>query len=422
MGGGGTTVGGGGGSGGSAGGAGGAGGGGTGGSAGGPPAPFEFADVNHVLVVGQSLANGLLGDPALSGASAEHLMFLGGVCPEDTTGAWLPLEEVGTETPWSGFARLAGELAHSAVFAGHPPPRDRHRLLVSCSAVPNSAYAALKKGTAPYARAIAHVMAGASLAAQAGQTYRVRAVASVHGESDHVEGSVTYAADLAAWQADLDADVRAVTGQAARVPMLHSQMDSWAVFGAETSAIPQAGWLASLADPEGLPLVGPRYFLPHVDGVHLSNEGYRALGEHHAKVYRRVVLEGARWSPLQPRSASRDGDAIIVLFDVPTPPLVLDDSAVSDPGSKGFEVEGAGARLAITAVSLGGVDRVRLDLAQPVPSGPLTVRYAWRAPVGSHGGPASGPRGNLRDSDATTGASGAPLPNWCVHFELPVTP
>ena len=56
----------------------------------------------------------------------------------------------------------------------------------------------------------------------------------------------------------------------------------------------------------------------------------------------------------------------------------------------------------------------RLDL----PAGRL--RYAFTGTSGALGGPTTGPRGNLRDSDATPSRFGYPLHNWCIHFDRPV--
>lgn len=53
------------------------------------------------------------------------------------------------------------------------------------------------------------------------------------------------------------------------------------------------------------------------------------------------------------------------------------------------------------------------------------IRYAYDGQVGAAGGPTTGPRGNLCDSDATVSASGgAPLVNWALAFndDIPLRP
>ena len=57
-------------------------------------------------------------------------------------------------------------------------------------------------------------------------------------------------------------------------------------------------------------------------------------------------------------------------------------------------------------------------------SGWVTLAFAevggLRGTAGAAGGPVTGARGNLRDSDATKSRHDYPLYNWCVHFDEPV--
>jgi hypothetical protein len=69
-------------------------------------------------------------------------------------------------------------------------------------------------------------------------------------------------------------------------------------------------------------------------------------------------------------------------------------------------------------VALSGPDTVVITLsATPGANGHL--RYAFTGISGALGGPTTGPRGNLRDSDATPSRDGFKLYNWCVHFDMP---
>lgn len=388
------------------------------------PRPLRHASINHVLLAGQSLSFGALGAPPLSTTQPyQNLMFNAGVI---NTGAahlagLVPLVESDVETLSSGMANLIAQLAHDEAPAGQPPDERSHDVLVSGHGVGGTPYAGLKKGSQAYATGMAQVRAGLALAHKASRSYAVRAIVNVHGESDHVAGNPHYADDLLLWQADYEADVQALTGQTEPVPMLHSQMSSWTAWGAPHSRVPQDQLFASLRRPDRLILVGPKYMLPYADGVHLTNTGYRWLGEYYAKVYHQVVLEGRRWSPLRPLSAQRDGLIVTLRFEVPRPPLVLDTTRVSDPGQRGFEVvEASAAPVPIRQVELADPDRVVLTLSR-LPAGPgARVRYAYTGEPGQPGGPTTGPRGNLRDSDPTPSRSGAPLYNWCVHFDLPL--
>src|SRR5207253_2376218 len=104
---------------------------------------------------------------------------------------------------------------------------------------------------------------------------------------------------------------------------------------------------------------------------------------------------------------------IAVKFHVPAPPLVLDTERVSNPGNYGFELADG---TAITSVAVSAPDTVTITLSSP-PSSGAHLRYAFTGTPGKPGGSESGPRGNLRDSDATPSRYGRSLYNWSVHFD-----
>jgi hypothetical protein len=168
-------------------------------------------------------------------------------------------------------------------------------------------------------------------------------------------------------------------------------------------------------------LVGAKYHLPYAsDGLHLSNEGYRHMGEDYAKAYRRVVLQGEKWEPVRPKSVSRTGAVVTVEMHAPSPPLVLDTTLVSDPGNYGFEWKDDGPTPKIVKVDVTPPTTVVVVL-ESVPTGAnKRLRYAFTGTAGALGGPQTGPRGNLRDSDPTTSRHGYALYNWCIHFDEPV--
>lgn len=374
--------------------------------------------VHHLLISGQSLSTGSGAVPVSLEQPFTNRSFNTGVRAGGVglTG-FIPLIETWNggegETIASGAANLVAELEQAA---GHP-----HTILASAHGVGGQPYAALKKGTTPYATGMAQVAAGAMLAAMAGESYAVRAVAIVHGESDHLGGNLAYAEDLLAWQSDYEADVVALTGQTHPVPMFLCQMSSWTMYGSNVSRIPGEQLAAARARPDRIFVVGPKYVLPYVDGVHLTGDGSRWLGEYYAKVYRRVLIDGQPWQPLAPRAITRDGAVITVEFAVPAPPLVLDETLVQNPGNFGFEfTDSSGAPPAIVEVALAGPSAVRITLASAPVGGNQRLRYAATGVPGQWGGPTTGPRGNLRDSDPTPSRHGYTLYNWAVHFDEPV--
>jgi hypothetical protein len=382
------------------------------------PAPRADYDINHVLSTGQSLAIGVGGRPYLTREQPfSNVMFATGVMAgrEDLTsfvplveGDYIPGTEASTETMSSAFANLASD-------------EGRHPILVSVHGAGAFPYWKLKKGSRSYETGLLQVTAARDLAKQMGKTYVVRGFTNVHGESDHADKSTTYARDLAAWQRDVERDVMELTGQKEPVPMFHTQISSWTrmMKGTPTSAIPQAQLDASVRSNGKIVLVGPKYHLPYQkDGVHLNPDGYRHMGEDYAKAYRRVIVAKGTWEPLRPIAVEREGAVIIVKFTVPSPPLVVDTTLVTDPGHLGFEyTDAAASSPAIKKVELAGDDTVKITLDREPTAGDKRIRYAFTGTKGARSGPETGARGNLRDSDATSSRHGYALHNWCVHFE-----
>jgi hypothetical protein len=385
---------------------------------------FVYRDINHVLGTGQSLSVGTLGAPVLTVAQpyANTTFVTGPLSGGTGLTSFIPLVEKSLETHSSAFANEVTMLARDVILVGQPAGQTSHDVLVSQHGIGGQPYAALKKGgtTACYANGMAQLKAGHDLAVAAARTYVVRAVTNVHGESDHIALNTAYEANLVAWQNDYETDVKAVTGQAEAVPMLQSQISSWTRFNNSTiSQIPGAQLAAHVDSAGKVVLVGAKYHLPYVaDGVHLTNEGYRHMGEDYAKVYRRVILEGKPWEPVRPHTVSRAGAVVTVKMFVPSPPLVLDTTLVTDPGKFGFEWADDGpATPTVASVAVTAPDTVVVTLSAPPTGANPRLRYAYTGIGGAAAGPTTGPRGNLRDSDATPSRGSYPLYNWCIHFE-----
>ena len=155
-----------------------------------------------------------------------------------------------------------------------------------------------------------------ALAATAGRSYVVRAVANIHGESDdagyatnHPEfpaaGPADYGAALIQWQKDLETTVKAVTNQTQPVPMFISQLSGW--YRTTTSKVAQYQLDAHVAAPGKVILIGPSYpyDINGSDCLHYTSASSRRIGEYFAKVYTKVVLGGEAWEPVRPKKITR---------------------------------------------------------------------------------------------------------------------
>lgn len=383
---------------------------------GGAPAASTPNDINHVLGTGQSLSLGAMGTPALTREQPyDNLMFDTGLEAPGAPSALVPLVESNTflgvpvETPSSSFANSIARRTNG-----------QHPILMSLHGLSGASYPMVGKGTGPYLRGLAQVSKAKELATAQGRKYTVRAVNAVHGESDGWKNwNVDYDKALVEWQSAFEHDIKQITGQEADIPMFHSQYSAWTPMETEpTNVIPGLQLAAHKAAPGKVVLVGPKYQLPYAqDGFHLSNEGYRWLGEYYAKAYAQQVIEGKRWEPVRPKNVARSGASITITFFVPAPPLVLDTQLVADPGNFGFEAVDESGAIPIAKVAVTGPDTVTITLEREPSSSSGRIRYAWSGVPGKMGGRLEGPRGNLRDSDQTPSLYGNKLYDWCLHFE-----
>lgn len=398
---------------------------------------------NAVGVVGQSLAVGSNGTPALStvqsfGNLAPDSLALGGN-PNDNNvnylssngraanvGVLMPLVEQTMETISTSSAAMVSQAARNA---GQGSAFDATYYNLGIGA---TNYNGMRKGTAPYSNLLLCFSS-----AKTSKTFHgvnlplvVPYLLAVHGESD--AGSSAYGVNIRQWQIDYETDIKAITGQSQGVPMFHSQPSSWTSPNNINNAVgisPYQIWQESLTNPKIL-LVCPKYFLVHVaDGVHLNNTSYQLLGAYYGKAVAKHMITGTPWKPFQPVSAVRTGANIDITFEGMVGGCTFDTTAVTDPspnGTMGFEYfdsnnPAANRYTAISSVTVIDYNKIRVTLAE-VPTGTgQRIRYAYTGTAGQSGGPTTGPRGCLRDMDTTLGPSNAYLRNWCIHFDMGVT-
>jgi hypothetical protein len=230
-----------------------------------------------------------------------------------------------------------------------------------------------------------------------------------------------YSDALVEWQKDYEDGVRSVTGQREAVPLFLLQMSNWS--DVPHSPIPTWMLEAHVSKAKGkVVVVGPGYPIGYADDcVHFTNHGQRRIGEYFAKAYARTVLEGKPWEPLRPSAVRLDDNVIIARFVVPKPPLVLDTTHVTNPGNYGFEFyDESPMPPAIASITIASSDTVRITLASRPTGQGRRLRYAYTATPRACPGFATGPRGNLRDSDDTPSTYGYDLANYSVHFDEPI--
>jgi hypothetical protein len=423
------------------------------------PVPYQHFDVNHILSTGQSnsVANG--GTPPLDLTQPySNLMFSSGVMSAsgcdaagcttyDKPTALVPLVEGDTffypvQTMSAPMANTITALARGP-YAATIKDAD-HVVLVTLHGRSGNTYWSLRKGSSsymqgrgfvlPFDNGMMEVADAQALAKASGKTYVVRAVTAIHGESDHYSYSnghqefplpgtdgkstiASYLDGLLEWQRDYENGVKAITGQTVPVPLIISQMHLWT--DVPHSQVVEWQYEAHVKSKGKVVLATPGYFFNYApDCLHYTSDSQRWIGEYFAKAYARIVFDGLPWDPVRPKSVTIAGNVVTAKYVVPKPPLVLDTTRVTDPGSYGFEyVDAAGANVPISDVKVTAPDTVTITLASASPGGRL--RYAFTAPIPNCPGPLTGVRGNLRDSDTTPSLYGHDLFNWGVTFEEP---
>lgn len=288
-------------------------------------------------------------------------------------------------------------------------------------AVGGFAYSQLKKGTQPYTNYLLAVQKLRDLLSAQGYRFKMLSFPCTHGESDMTNTS--YAADLLEWWTDLNADTKAITGQAEDIPLIVSQASS---FGNATLGIGSRQMLqAAMNNPGKILLIGPKYHLPYADNVHLTGPGYHILGDHIAKAEMEILFGAGIYAPLQPVEITRSGALIDVRLSGVVGGLTIDTTTVTERAGTfyGLQVKEPGAghggpELTITDVTIEDTDVFRIHLASD-PGGPVEVFAGMLGHVEDPRIESERPRTNIRDSDTTPSSyDGRPLYNWLPHFRL----
>lgn len=405
---------------------------------------------NHIILTGQSLAQGYDGRPALSTTQTNFdsndlgqysNMMLDG-------SSFVPLIEnfdpidTGTgvvETPASGLANTISNLAGEEV---------SFQSIVTRQALNTATIAQLSQGSATYNANIADVTSVYNEAMVISDS-RVLGIAFIQGGGDISAGTSgsAYEEALVQLQSDYNEDIRSIWNQSninqfGEIPLFIDQASNHTSYNQATSPIHIAQLSAFENNPGRIYMVTPKYFFDYIDYAHLTPESYRWLGEYFGKAMSKVYVDGVDWKPLYPTQITRNGAIINAKFHVPAGNLVFDNSISNDAfiqtggtNTYGFEYfDDSGTPPAITNVEIIGSDQVRITLASTPSGGNQRLRYAYTGVAQPDTNTASNPgnrpgadqtasiKGNLRDTDPTPSLYGNDLYNWSVEFDKAISP
>jgi hypothetical protein len=251
------------------------------------------------------------------------------------------------------------------------------------------------------------------------------------GHSD--QGNTAYTEDVIDYYDQVNADVKAATGQTEDVifvmPQIGYSSDGVGNDANQVNNIDQQILdLYDQRDTRPIYVMGPVYQITNF--IHAYRAGYRWIGELFGNVAAKIMFDNVDWKPVRPISFTVVDDYIDVEFDAPVSPLQFDtndNNIDATLTNKGFEYDGAAA---ITGVTLEDATTVRIQLDGNVVIGDV-LKYT---------GPANR-FGNLVDSSTDTAffkdqdwtaafTSGSPkfaegnlndLRNWACAFTAVMT-
>ena len=290
-------------------------------------------------------------------------------------------------------------------------------------------YAELKKGgvSGVYEKCIAQV----TTAKEMMPSIKYLAITNIHGESDGKYNVPNYAANLSEWQANFNADIRAITGQAETVKMFLCQTSTagggYGFAGGITEnefPIPLEQLKAHETYPNVI-LVGPKYQFKYGDYTHITNQAQAQLGLLYADAIQHTLRVG-KWEPVRPSAIVVKGNKVVITFVgsrlSQQHPLVFDEVNVLPIANKGFAYTDSLSRT-ITSVAITKYNEVTLTLSGTAGSNRM-VAYAYHNGTSGVSGNTSqhlglGDRGNLRTTYQLNGLYGA-VYHWAVTFRKAV--
>lgn len=383
-------------------------------------------EINHILSYGQSLSMGATATALLSTIQMYYnLTFNTGPRQDTSATSVIPLVEQFNnpsadgysnrgETHCSGMANYASLLMLKE--NGINP--QEHVIFASTAGHGGYTIDQLKKGSPWYSVLIDHVNKAKNL--NAGKSYHIPVVPWIQGENNAVSGGLQtpyalYMSTLVQLQSDVDADVKAITGQTDTVRFITYQMS----YAARTWPDIAKAQLDLARENDNFMLATPMYHFPYAgDNVHLTNVGYKWMGTYFARAYKQYMVEGRKPDFINPESAYVSKNKVYVKFNVPKTPLVLDIHTLAATTNYGFKVMVGSTEQTITNVA--AVDNIVEITLGSEPTENVKVRYALDY-LGTGLTITGGASGNLRDSTPETvmiGNTLKPIYHVCPHFEL----
>lgn len=273
----------------------------------------------------------------------------------------------------------------------------------------------LSKGSKPYQKFMEDIETAYHQTIEKGWDFVIPAICWMQGESDIEDyPNTNYKSLLLKIWKDMNEDIRQITHQNDTISFICYQTNSLARgkrykannYECVETSVPQT-FVDFLRNNKWFWASGPTYPY-HVVGekIHIDGIGQQHIGKLAACSALGILRKKERNRGLIPLVISVDNNDVIISFNVPSPPLLIDTIQVRKANNYGFSVITKDNRNIANTVSLKG-DSIIITCSESPQN--CKIRYAVNGDYLKSGN-LHGPRGNLRDSSG----------NWCYLFDQPI--
>ena len=288
----------------------------------------------------------------------------------------------------------------------------------------------LGKGTKPYKELLHDIKTAYQSAIDKGWSFEIPALCWMQGETDvNSYPGTNYRELLLQFTKDINDDVKLITKQQKDIEIICYQTNAITrakhfnplAYHCIETEVPQAQ-LELVRDNPAFHASGPVYPYDCVNEIiHIDGLGQKRHGVLVALTALDIIKNQKNKRGLLPIKAQCHDTEIVIDFQVPVPPLVIDTIQVAKADCFGFSVITPDNRNIAQATSLNG-NKIHIRCSEPAYK--CRVRYAVNGEY-MKSGRLHGPRGNLRDSQGDSLSikileKDYPVYNWCYQFDMPI--
>jgi hypothetical protein len=288
----------------------------------------------------------------------------------------------------------------------------------------------LGKGSIPYQKLVYDIKTAYQSATNQSWNFIIPALCWMQGETDvNSYPGTNYRELLLKFIHDINQDIKQITGQKKDIEIICYQTNALTrakdfnplTYNCPETEVPQTQ-LELIRENRSFHASGPVYPYDCVhDIIHIDGLGQKKHGLLVGLAVLDIIQQKDNKRGLFPQKAKNHDMEVVIEFQIPCPPLVIDTIQVAKVDCYGFSVITPDNRNIAKTVTLHGDSVYILCSEQPIN---CKVRYAVNGEY-MKSGRLHGPRGNLRDSqgDSITIAFDGnkyPVHNWCYQFDIQI--